>query len=132
MISKAHAAFGLGRGLCGVRGVLLNLPSPLMTFFEHICYRHSPHTDISNVGGHLACGLFIKNWFQELVFQKMLKKILYFARTMTFGHWFPPHVFLPTVFFFPRSKTGTGSLFRMWKLPSFRIYCRGISTYRVC
>ena len=38
-------------------GVLLTLPSPLMAFFKHICYRHSPHTDISNVQGHLAWGL---------------------------------------------------------------------------
>ena len=38
-------------------GVLLTLASPLMAFFKHLCYRHSPHTDISNVGGHLASGL---------------------------------------------------------------------------
>ena len=31
---------------------------------KHICYRHSPHTDISNIGGgHLACSLlFIFLW----------------------------------------------------------------------
>ena len=33
-----------------------NLSSPLMEFFlKHICHRH---IHISNVGGHLACGLF--------------------------------------------------------------------------
>ena len=28
-------------------------------FFKYICYRHSSHTDISNAGGHLACGLIL-------------------------------------------------------------------------
>ena len=44
----------------GGGGGLLNLPSPLMTFCKHICYRHSLHTDISNVGAHLAFGLLLE------------------------------------------------------------------------
>ena len=41
--------------------VFLNLPSPLIAVFKYICYRHSPHTDISNVGGLLACGLLYES-----------------------------------------------------------------------
>ena len=52
-------------------GVLLNLPSPLM-FLKRICYRHSPHTDISNVGGYLACGPL----FQEQISPSKLESTL--------------------------------------------------------
>ena len=40
--------------------------------FKHICDRHSPHTDISNVGGYLACGLL----FQEQISPSKLKSTL--------------------------------------------------------
>ena len=35
----------------------VNLPSPLVAFFKIHVKTYSPHTDISHVGGHLACGL---------------------------------------------------------------------------
>ena len=36
-----------------------NLPSPLMAFFNIYVKTYSPHTDISHVGGYLACGLLL-------------------------------------------------------------------------
>ena len=41
-----------------VAGVVVELAiSSDNFFFKYICYRHSPYTDISNVGGPLASGL---------------------------------------------------------------------------
>ena len=43
--------------VCGGGGRGVNLPSPLVAFFNIHVKTYSPHTDISHVGGHLACGL---------------------------------------------------------------------------
>ena len=47
--------FDQGRGFERGRGG--NFTIPLMTFFNIHVIDILPHTDISHVGGHLACGL---------------------------------------------------------------------------
>ena len=56
LFKKAHSAFDQGSGFEGIG----NLPSPLMVFFNiHVIDIFTTHTDISHVGGHLACGLLL-------------------------------------------------------------------------
>ena len=56
LFKKAHAVFDQGRGFerGGGEGICHPFDGISLTY---MLQTYSPHTDISHVGGHLACGL---------------------------------------------------------------------------
>ena len=62
-----------GGALRGGRGG--NLPFPLMAFLAYMLI-NSPHTDISLIGGHLACGLLSQQFIARPVNLRRLGSII--------------------------------------------------------
>ena len=75
--------------LCLIRGGALRggreFAIPLMAFLTYMLKTYSPHTDISHVGGHLACDLLLQLYFNSY-FKSMTIEILTTIDCLVLGY----------------------------------------------